>query len=459
MDLREDASAGTGAFVTELSQTPPSFVTISSFRHSAFPEQTNTMNHANLFKTAFGVALALQVPALAGTTEAPAVEPAASNSGDWCTWLQNKPGTLYKNKENPYLQEFQLEGRFQYQAAHVDGSDINNNSYHENYDEYRRVRIGAKAKFLQYFGAKVSLNMVDDTRFSGGQLDWGYIDFDEAFLSFDLGKAIGENPFDSLTVNYGRQKFTMGHESHTSSTKLYTVERSAISNKIYGSYRPTGFSVDATKGDWSFAGAVYSSTVDGEDNEAFNWYQDSVIYYANAGYKVSDELTLGFDFTYNDANEESGQNSVMDYVWATSLNAQYDAGQWGVIGDLIYGDNGGQRLNHDPERSGNFYGVVVMPYYWLIKDKLQLVGQYYYQGSEKDEGVRANSRYDRANIPSTNDVNSGRGDSQNVFYGGLNYYLCGQNIKFQGGIQYQAMDTPGGTYDDVTYVIAFRSYF
>ena len=47
-------------------------------------------------------------------------------------------------------------------------------------------------------------------------------------------------------VNYGRHKFVLGQEARTSSTKLLTVERSAISNKVYGSYRPTGLSVDGT---------------------------------------------------------------------------------------------------------------------------------------------------------------------------------------------------------------------
>ena len=64
---------------------------------------------------ALGLALGLQIPLIAGPEAAPVQAP-PSNPGDWCDWLQNKPGTLYKNKENPYFQEFQLEGRFQFQA-------------------------------------------------------------------------------------------------------------------------------------------------------------------------------------------------------------------------------------------------------------------------------------------------------------------------------------------------------
>ena len=279
---------------------------------------------------ALGLALGLQIPLIAGQEAAP-VQAAPSNPGNWCEWLQNKPGTLYKNKENPYFQEFQLEGRFQYQAAYLDGSDVDGNDFNETYDEYRRFRLGAKGKFLQYFGFKFQVNLVDDSRnvSGGGDLEWGYESIDEAYLSFDLGKALGENVFDSLMLTYGRQKFLLGQESHVSSTKLLTVERSAIANKVYDSARPTGLSVDATKGDWSFNTSIYSSTTDGEDNEALNGWQDSVIYYANAGYKVNDELNLGADFVYNAADAVS-EDSVLPYRWATSLYAEYDAGPWGV---------------------------------------------------------------------------------------------------------------------------------
>jgi hypothetical protein len=406
---------------------------------------------------ALGLTLALQIPLIAGPEGTPA-QAAPSNPGDWCDWLQNKPGTLYKNKENPYLQEFQLEGRFQYQAAYLDGSDVDGQDFNETYDEYRRFRLGAKGKFLQYFGFKFQANLVDDSRNvnGGGDLEWGYESIDEAYLSFDLGKVIGKSAFDSLTLTYGRQKFLLGQEAHTSSTKLLTVERSAIANKVYNSARPTGLSVDATKGDWRFNAAIYSSTTDGEDNEAFNGWQDSVTYYANAGYKVSDELSLGADIVYNAADAVS-EDSVLPYRWATSLYAEYDAGPWGVIGDLILGDNGGSDMTSNADREGMFGGVVLMPYYWIMEDKLQLVGQYQYQGSSEAEGVRVNSRYGRAS--GIANINSGRGDSHHSLYGGLNYYLCGHNLKVQGGIEYQTMDTPDGDFDTLTYQIAFRAYF
>jgi hypothetical protein len=405
-----------------------------------------------------GLVLCTQLAGLAGQESAPVQPP--PNNGDFCSWLSNKPGTLYKDSSNPYLQEFQIEGRYQYQAGYLDGSDVNGDDFHNTFDEHRRFRLGARAKFLNYFGFKAVLNLVGDDRPQGGDLDWGYQDFDEAVLSFDLGKAMGgAGPFDSLVLNYGREKFVLSQEARTSSTRLLTVERSALSNKVYGSARPTGLSVDAKSGDWSFGGAIYNAGRDGGNNGFLSGWHGDQIYYGTVGYKASDRLNIRFDAVYNDS--DFGADSEINYRWATSLNADYNTGPWGVIGDLIIGDNGGAG-NGVPQanRQDTFWGVIVMPYAWIVDEKLQGVFQYQYASSSADNGIRVNSRYGRAgkNTPPAN-VNGGRGDSHHSLYAGLNYYLCGHNAKIQMGVEYQTMDTPIGDFDTLTYLVGFRTFF
>lgn len=401
-------------------------------------------------------ALGLITIAAAGTEVSPAAVE-ATNSGDWCSWLSNKPGVIYKNKENPYLQEIQLEGRFQYQAGYVEGSDTAGRDFDETYDEYRRVRLGLKAKFLQYFGVKYQVNLVDDGRPFGRDLDWGYDSIDEAYLSFDLGKALGGSGFDELSLIYGRQKFLFGTEAHTSSTKLLTIERTALANKVYGSARPTGLTLQGAKGPLSFAASVYSSTTDGADNLEFNGWQDSFSVLLNLGYQVNEQLLLRGDFTHNQSEGGNREDTVTGYEWALGLGAEYDAGPWGLNADFIYGDNGDALLANGATRSGDFYGLQMTPWVWLVEDKLQLVGQYQYQGSEGANGVRVNSRYGRAD--GITGINSGRGDSHHSVYSGLNYYLCGHSAKIQAGIEYQTMDTPAGDFHTLTYLMGFRTYF
>jgi len=421
------------------------------------------MKYIHTKKISLALALGLPGLAIAGPDMAPMPPVEESNNGNFCEWLQNKPGTIWKEKSNPYLQEIQIDGRMQFQMAHLNGSDVNGQDWDENYNEFRRFRLGVKTKFLQYFSVKAVWDLVDDTRRSNGagSVNWGYKQFDEAYVGFDLGKAIGDTPFDSLELKFGRQKYVLGQEARQSSKNILTVERSAISNKVYGSYRPTGLTLEGESGPWAFQGSIYSTTVDGADNDEFNWYQDALIYYIGAGYKVNDELSLFADYAYNAADVVDGDNSVMDYAWATSISAEYNQDSWGLNAEFIYGDNGGARVGNAAGRRAGFYGIILTPHAWIIKDSLQWVGQYQYQGSEDAEGVRINSRYGRSRGTGVNgiDVNSGRGDSHNSFYTGLNYYICGDAAKIMGGIEYQTMDTPKGEFDTLTYLLAFRTYF
>lgn len=231
-------------------------------------------------------ALLVTVPAMAGDA-APAVT--APNGGDWCTWLKGKPGTLHKDADHPWIQEFLIEGRYQYQVAYLDGTDVNGDDFHSTFDEHRRFRLGTRMKFLNHFGLKTIVNLVGDERCGSGGLDWGYQDFDEAVLSFDIGKAFGSGPFDSVVVNFGREKFVLSHEARVSSTRLFTIERSAISNKVYAGARPTGFSVEAKTGPWSLAAALYSAGRTGGDTGFLSGWHGDHIYWASVGYDVSDQ--------------------------------------------------------------------------------------------------------------------------------------------------------------------------
>lgn len=406
-----------------------------------------------------GIVFCLNGFLFAGPTEIPVEQvPPASNPGNWCEWLQNKPGMVYKNSANPYIQELQFEGRFQYQYGHLRGSDINGTGYDEDYDDVRRFRLGVNVKFLQYFAAKYQANVSKDSRHSGGGLDWGYDSIDVAYLSFDLAKALGNTDMDKLSLIYGRQNFDFGTEGTTSSRHILTIERSALSNRAYGAHRPTGLTIQGEKGPLYLAASLYSSTTDGVSDQEFSGWQDDYSLLFNVGYKVNEELFLRTDFSYNHA-EPTAEDSFLPYRWAVAVGAQYDAGPWGVTADVIYGDNGGSAYSRNPDRQGDFYGLQFTPWMWLVKDKLQLVGQYQYQGADAAEGIRINSRYGRAAVGPAINNGGGRGDSHHSVYGGLNYYLSGHHAKFQGGVEYQTLNAIGGDLDTVTYLLAFRTYF
>jgi len=376
--------------------------------------------------------------------------------------LADSPGTLYEDKSNPWLQSFRIGGRFQYQAVYQDGSDVNGRDYHDAYDEYRRFRFETRTRFLRYFTAELDVNLVDDSRYRNppdNDLDWGYDDFDTATLEFDLGKAFDGTGLDELKLTYGRMKIPLGEEQRQSSREIYTIERSMLSDKLGGDEsRPTGLLLTLEKDDWSGALGVFS----GEDDADFiGGWNDGETYFASVTWQPDKDFSVTLDYI---TSHQSGDDDALGYGSAVVLGSTYDKKRWGLQTSLTYGDNGYGDPTDKPKnranREGDFYGLTVMPWYWLLDKRLQLVFRYEFAAAEESEGLRLSNRYIRGHHDDpVVDVNGGRGDRYNACYLGLNYYLCGDNAKIMGGILYENLDTPAGDLDAFTYGIAFRTAF
>jgi hypothetical protein len=191
------------------------------------------------------------------------------------------------------------------------------------------------------------------------------------------------------------------------------------------------------------------------------------MYNAEVIYSATDDLRFGWEMIYNDADERlANEDSLLDYKWATTLSAEYAMGNGGVNVEGFLGDNGGSEMQASAKRQGNFWGFVATPYYWIVPAKLQAVVQYAYAGSEEDEGIRTNSRYVRATNygggGKPNVTNGGRGNELHTLYAGLNYLVCGDQLKFQLGAEYSHLNTPkvgDGDVDALTYLFGFRTNF
>lgn len=420
------------------------------------------MTQSNKLATAAtAVVLGSSLPAFAGPS--PIEAPAPSPCGDWCDTLKSM-GTVYKNSENPYVQELKFFGRYQYQLGSISGNDVNGDGFNSNFTNHRRARLGSQVKFANYFKLKANVNLVADAKLAGGDTHWGVPNsglgaFDEAKLTFDAGKAFGINGLDALNLTYGRQKLKMGQEGHNSSKKIKTIERSALGNTVYRSARPVGFTVDMEKGSWSGAVAIFSDQISDDvwDSVAGEW-SEGLAYYASATKTFENKDQLILDFIYHDDSSDK----IVDWVgydWAASAAyvGTYSRGTY--VANVIFGDHGDVYSNAalKPNRGGAFYGGIFTGTYDIIEDKLEAVGQYQWQGSAEENGVRTNSRLFRAD--NGGDVNSGRGDSHHSLYAGLNWYLCGNNAKVMTGVEYQNLDTPSGKADATTLWLAFRGYF
>ena len=396
---------------------------------------------------------------LAGDDPIPAPAPAPSGGCDWCKCLTDKFGApLYKNDEALLIQSFRFFGRAQFQFAAIDGDDVTGNDFSGNFEEIRRLRFGSEVKALKYLTLKASASFANDMSPTGGDRDIGYDGLDSALVTLDAGKLLGgSSPVDSLELSYGRHKVKMGQEVHTSSKKIKTVERSAVANKVYPD-RMTGGTIRASKGNVSGTLGVFSTD---NSNEIADWSQGEAYYGNITGERGNgDEILL--DFLYNDANGGPG-NEVPDHVgmdlyeWALSLAYVASRGNFEFLVNGTLGDNGN---NVDPNRTGTFWGVVVMPSYWVLADKLEAVARYAYQGAGETEGISANKRYvQRDTGGHGGNVNDGRGDQHHSIYAGLNYYLCGHNAKLMAGGEFETLDTPSGDVDALTWWLAWRMFF
>lgn len=383
--------------------------------------------------------------------------PVEHHAGDWCNSLKTF-GLFHKDPDSKFIQEVKFHGRLHWQYANIDGDDVNGNSFDNDFTEFRRLRVGAQVKFLNNFTLRSTINIVDDRATNGGTEHLEYNNLDELHLTYSL-KNVGN--LDSLAFRYGRQKIDIGAEVAVSSKKIKTVERAAISNKVFRS-RYTGIKVSASKGNWD--GQLGFLSLDDND-ELAGWSRGKAIS-LNSDWKL-EHGKLKFDAIYNldtdvDTNGSRRDELGVGFKWAASLAYETEIRNWNILVNAIYGDNGSEDFAGGTERDGSFYGLIVMPSTFIIEDKLEFVARYQYQGSSQDEGIRTNSRYFRAGDNTSSagaDLNGGRGDDHHSIYTGLNYFLCGYNSQVMVGVEYEDLDTPAGDADATTLWAAYRTYF
>ncbi|MDB4538031.1 OprO/OprP family phosphate-selective porin [Akkermansiaceae bacterium] len=355
--------------------------------------------------------------------------------GDWCDTLKNI-GTVYKDKENPFIQEVKFFGRAHYQWGHTDG-EIGGADFDGKGDELRRLRFGTSVKFLNGFKLNARANFEN-----GGFRDTSirYSGFDELYLEYGLGDVAG---FEDVTVGYGLYKVAFGGEETESSKKIKTVERSNINN-FYAPSRATGVLIEAKKNDIDFTLGVF--TVD-SDPETWGQWNGGVAYFGSMAFEACNGDVM-LDLLINDSTV--AEDEVIGYDWAASATYETKVAGFDLFTNVTFGET---------HAGDNVHGIVIMPSTELIEDKLEAVVRYQWARSSGADLLRPQSR----NVRNTAGLDGigvvPRGDENHTIYGGLNYFLCGHNAKLMAGVEYETVSGGVADTDATTFWLAARMFF
>lgn len=329
--------------------------------------------------------------------------------------------TFYKG-DGPLIQEIKAIGRYHGQY-HDTESPLGDDSDWEN----RRFRFGLQVKFLKDFKLKAITNLKRD--FSSS---------DDLFQSMEEIN-IEWAPSDQWALIVGKQKPAITREYSTSSKKIKTIERSQLVNQIVP---------DKSGGVWleipdvgGFALDIAGFTGGVTDTFEMPDFEGSYGVLARIGRDITDATEVRFDYMHQDFDEDNDQWEPYSNIF--SLNSQSDWDKMHLVTDLIYatGDDGRADVG----------SVVFMPYYDLT-EHLELVFRYTFSAADEDDGLNVQSRYERRAAGRL------KGDEYHAFYGGLNWYICGDKLKIMNGVEYS--DLSGADSNDYwSYLTGVRLYW
>ena len=345
-------------------------------------------------------------------------------------------------KFKPYL-------AYMHQLGYISGTDQNGKEFEDTTEEIRRFWIGAQGKFSDYLAFKAVSQITNDRHnYPNENRQFGHETFRSAYISMQVHEAFSLKKVDALTIGYGRRSGRMADEWQRSATHINTLERSALSNKLWLSDTKKGNPLAAwtkvRKGKHTIDLALFSGTYD----DWIGGWSDSLTYYMSwevdlASKTGLDKTDLWWSTYYQDAQTNEARLAGGNQ-WATALVTRLAKGSAELHTTVAFGNNGEQP---NANRSGSFCGTVIMPMYWIIPNKHKFVTRIQYQKSTQIEGIRLNSRYARlAEIRDEQlEINAGRGDSHQSYYVGYNYYINEHNLKIVSGIQWEKLSSEGKT--------------
>ena len=329
-------------------------------------------------------------------------------------------GQLLRDDRAPLLNEFWLLGRYHGQNHWAAGDEQDDEGY-----ETRRFRLGFQARLLQ--DLTVHAQMV-----SGNDIEPFYNGFTELWVGWRFT--------DALVLTVGQQKHRFTHDRNVSSRYLNYLERAMLTNMFAADYTPA-VTLSGRDGPWSYYAGVFSNATSFRMEQSFTELNSgsSLLGFVTLDLGTAlgtDTAVVNVSAVHSEADDDATNLNFFDQGLATAL--MVTDGSWSLVTELTAGLDA---------RSGSALGLNLQPGVFLT-DRLQLVGRYQLAGSDGDDGLRAQRRYER-------EVGLSTGDRYQAFYLGTNYLLAGHRLKVMSGVEYSTL----GGEDCWTFSVAFRLFW
>ena len=330
----------------------------------------------------------------------------------------------YDNEGNPVLQRVLSSGRFQYEYATVNDTDVTHDEWN-----VRRMRLGLRLELLRQF------TLHTEAELNPQEMDPFYMRLTDVYLAWSRSAL--------LAVTAGKQAVEFTMDGSTSSKELLTIDRSNLANNMWfpQEYMP-GLSVSGEVANWSYHLGMYSA---GERNREFGHFNGSVSILTTINYNFAevlgaDEALLGGNYVYQNPDAKNTFTRQLQHM--TSVNFRLEDGRWGVRADVSAASG--------YQGQSDLWGTMIMPFL-NFTDELQFVARHTHLSSKNPNGVRL-ARYEKKLI-------DGQGDRYNELYLGVNYYFYGHKLKLQSGVQFGDMNDSakdGGNYSGVALTSGLR---
>jgi hypothetical protein len=310
-------------------------------------------------------------------------------------------GRLYKNDKDEILQELWVLGRYHGQYHWTEANTGEEDSY-----ETRRFRLGGQARMFKKL--TMHAQMV-----SGSNIDPFYNGFTELWAQWAFSPEI------ALTVGQQKNRFT--HDRNVSSRYLNYLERAMLTNVDYTPSVTLQGRIDAV----SYYSGFFTNATGRDMGKAFSdfdsgWSHITQVYYDLGKKYGTDNLTLYGSYIHSDSNDNAtNMNYFKNGVSAAAIAVK---GKFALVNEITGG------FGND---NGNAVGMNLQPSYFLTR-KWQIVSRYQLAGSNGQDGLKPQRRYEKA-------VGFEPGDLYQAGYLGLNHYIAKHRLKLMSGIEYANM--------------------